>query len=257
MTPRKGRLRQGVCGGVFGKSGLSMDDRCRVLAELGVVAYDLIGEKDWPTLKKYGIIPSMVPGGGTIAEGLNHTEFHARYETAMHELIDKCAGVGAPNLIGLVGARKGQPVEQGIDNCVKVINKVKTHLEDKNITFCVEYLNSKVNHPDYDFDHMRYGVELCKRVGSPKVKILYDMYHVQIMEGDIIRMMRDNLQYIGHFHTAGNPGRHEMDDTQEMNYRGIAKAIADAGFKGFVSHEYSPVRDWRASLEESLKTFDV
>ena len=120
---------------------------------------------------------------------------------------------------------------KGIDNCVTFLNKIKSHLEDKNITIAVEYLNSKVNHKDYDFDHMAYGVEMCKRVNSPRVKILYDMYHVQIMEGDIIRMMRDNIQYISHFHTAGNPGRHEMDDTQEMNYRGIAKAIA-ATFPG-------------------------
>ena len=125
------------------------------------------------------------------------------------------------------------------------------------ITLCIEYLNSKVNHPDYAFDRMKYGVEICKRVNSPRVKILYDMYHVQIMEGDIIRMMKDNWQYIGHFHTAGNPGRHEMDDTQEMNYRGIATAIASMNYTGFISHEYSPTRDPIASLEETLKIFDI
>ena len=256
VVPRKGRLRQGVCGGVFAR-GISLDDRCKVAAELGVAGYDLLGEKDWPTLKKYGLIPSMVPGGGTLTEGLNHVEYHSRFEPQMHDLIDKCAAVGAPNLIGLTGNRKGQPIEKGLDNCVTIINKVKSHLEDKNVTLCVEYLNSKVNHPNYDFDHMSYGVELCKRVNSPRVKILYDMYHVQIMEGDIIRMMRDNFQYIGHFHTAGNPGRHEMDNSQEMNYRGIANAIADLNYRGIISHEYSPLKDWRTSLEETLKIFDV
>jgi hydroxypyruvate isomerase len=225
---------------------------------LGVYGIDLIGPKDWPTLKKYGLIPTMCPGGGTIREGgLNRIEDHARFEKQVHELIDQCAAAGAPNIIGLTGERKGQPVAQGIDNCVTFCNKVKSHLEDKNITLCIEYLNSKVNHPDYDFDHMKYGVEVCKRVNSPRVKILYDMYHVQIMEGDIIRMMRDNMQYIAHFHTAGNPGRHEMDDTQEMNYRGIAKAIADLGFTGFVSHEYTPTRDPLQSLEETLKLFEI
>lgn len=256
VTPRKGRLRQGVCGGVFGRD-MPIEDRCRHAARLGVVGYDLLGEKDWPMLKKYGLIPSMVPGGGTLPVGLNHVENHARFEADMHQLIDKCAEVGAPNLIGLTGNRKGQPIEQGIENCVKVINKVKSHLEDKNVTLCVEYLNSKVNHPDYDFDHMRYGVEICKRTGSPRVKILYDMYHAQIMEGDIIRTIRDNFQYIGHFHTAGNPGRHEMDDSQEMNYRGIAKAIADLGYKGIVSHEYTPTKDAIPTLEQTLATFDV
>ena len=137
------------------------------------------------------------------------------------------------------------------------LNKVKAHAEDKGVTICIEYLNSKVNHKDYQFDHTSYGVEICKRVNSPRVKMLYDMYHVQIMEGDIIRSVRENIQYIGHFHTAGNPGRHEMDDTQEMNYRGIVNAIADLKFTGFVSHEYSPLRDPLKSSEETLDMFDV
>ena len=157
-------------------------------------------------LKKYGLLPTMVPGCGTIPEGFNKVENHAKFEAIAHELIDQCATAGAPNMIGLTGERKGQDSRKGLDNCVTFLNKIKSHLEDKNITICVEYLNSKVNHKDYDFDHMAYGVELCKRVNSPRVKILYDMYHVQIMEGDIIRMMRDNIQHIGHFHTARQPG---------------------------------------------------
>jgi hydroxypyruvate isomerase len=253
---RKGKLRQAVCPGVFGRN-MPLEDRCRHAARLGIYGIDLIGPKDWPLLKKYGLIPTMCPGGGTIRDGFNKVENHAKLESQVHELIDQCAAAGVPNLIGLTGERKGQAVEKGLDNCVTFLNKVKAHLEDKNIMFCVEYLNSKVNHPDYDFDHMKYGVELCKRVNSPRVKILYDMYHVQIMEGDIIRMMRDNFQYIAHFHTAGNPGRHEMDDTQEMNYKGIAKAIADLNFVGFVSHEYSPTRDPIQSLEETLTLFEI
>jgi hydroxypyruvate isomerase len=253
---RKGKIKQAVCPGVFGRAA-AMEDRARHTARLGLYGIDLVGPKDWPILKKYRLIPTMCPGGGGIREGLNRVENHAAIETRVHELIDQCAAAGAPNIIGLTGERKGQAVETGIENCVTFCNKIKSHLEEKNITFCIEYLNSKVNHPDYDFDHMKYGVEVCKRVGSPRVKILYDMYHAQIMEGDIIRTLRDNIQYIGHFHTAGNPGRHEMDDTQEMNYGAIAKAIADAGFTGFVSHEYSPVRDPIQSLEETVKIFDV
>jgi hydroxypyruvate isomerase len=253
---RKGKIKQAICPGTLGRN-MPLEEKCKHVARLGAYGIDLIGPPDWPVLKKHGLIPTMCPGGGTIREGFNRVENHAKYEAAVHELIDQCAAAGAPNIIGLTGERKGQAVEKGIDNCVIFCNKVKSHLEDKGITFCIEYLNSKVNHPDYDFDHMKYGVEVCKRVNSPRVKILYDMYHVQIMEGDIIRMMRDNIQYIGHFHTAGNPGRHEMDDTQEMNYRGIAKAIADLNFSGFVSHEYSPVRDPIQSLEETLKLFEV
>lgn len=253
---RPGKLKQAVCPGVFGK-GMPLEERCKHAARLGLYGIDLIGPKDWPTLKKYGLIPTMAPGGGGIREGLNHVENHAKLEPQVHELIDLCAANGAPNLIGLSGERRGQPIEQGIENCVRFLNKVKAHLEDKNVTLCLEYLNSKVNHPDYDFDHMKYGVEISKRVGSPRVKILYDIYHAQIMEGDVIRTIKDNLQYIGHLHTAGNPGRHEMDDTQELNYRGIALALVQMGYTGYISHEYSPLRDPIASLEATLKIFDV
>ena len=256
VTHRPGRLKQAVCPGVFGRT-MSLEDRCKHAARLGLYGIDLIGPKDWPTLRQYGLIPTMCPGGGTIPKGINRTEYHDQFEKTSHELIDQCAAAGAPNLIGLTGERKGQLVEQGIENCVKFCNKIKSHLEDKNVTFCIEYLNSKVNHPDYDFDHMSYGVEVCKRVNSPRVKILYDMYHVQIMQGDIIRMARENLQYIGHLHTAGNPGRHEMDDTQEMNYRGIARNLVEMGYSGYISHEYSPTRDPLQSLEDTLKIFDI
>jgi hydroxypyruvate isomerase len=254
---RKGKLKQGVTGGVFGK-GMSFEDQCRHASRLGVQGFDLKGPADWPVMKKYGLVPSMVPGGGgTIPDALNRVENHDRIETAMRETIDICAKAGAPNLITFSGNRRGQPDEQGIENCVKFLNKVKAQAEDKGVTICMEYLNSKVNHKDYQFDHTAYGVEVCKRVNSPRVKLLFDMYHVQIMEGDIIRTLRENIQYIAHFHTAGNPGRHEMDDTQEMNYRGIVRSIADLNFTGFVSHEYSPLRDPLKSLEETLDMFDV
>ena len=252
---RPGKLKQCICPGALGR--MSLEEKCRAVADLGLWGIDLIGPKDWPTLKKYGVIPTMCPGGGTIPVGLNRTENHARFEKDCHELIEQCAAAGAPNLIGLTGSRAGQPIEKGIENCVTFCNKIKSHLEEKNVTFCIEYLNSKVNHPDYDFDHMSYGVEVCKRVGSPRVKILYDMYHVQIMEGDIIRMAKQNLQYIGHLHTAGNPGRHEMDDRQEMNYRGIANALAEMGYNGYISHEYSPTRDPLTSLKETVAIFDI
>ena len=253
---RAGKLRQAVCPGVFGR-GMPMEDRCRHTARLGLYGIDLVGPKDWPTLQKYGLLPTLCPGGGSIRDGLNRVENHAAIEKRVRELLDQCAAAGAPNLICMSGESKGQPDDQGIENCVAFFNKVKAQAEDKGVTLCMEYLNSKVDHPDYAFDNMRYGVEVCKQVNSPRVKLLYDIYHAQIMEGDVIRIMKNNLQYIGHLHTAGNPGRHEMDDSQELNYRGIARALTEMGYSGLISHEYSPTRDPIASLEETVKIFDV
>jgi hydroxypyruvate isomerase len=257
-TVRKGKLKQCVTGGVFGRGAMSMDDRCREAARLGAKGFDLIGPKDWPTLKKYGLIPTMVPGaGGNIPDALNRIENHSKIEPLMREMINTCAEYGAPNLITFSGNRKGMADAEGLDNSVAFLNKVKAQAEDKGVTICIEYLNSKVNHKDYMFDHANWGIELCKRVNSPRVKILYDIYHAQIMDGDIVRTIRDNIQYIGHFHTGGNPGRHEIDDTQELNYRFVAQAIADLNFTGYVAHEYTPVRDPLKSLDEAMQIFDV
>jgi hydroxypyruvate isomerase len=254
---RKGRLKQGVTRGCFSRTKMSLDEMCAHAARLGATGFDLIGEADWPTLKKHELIPTMAPGGGSIRDGLNRLELHEKIEAQMRANIDKAAANGVPNVITFSGNRGGMSDEQAIDNCVLFLNKVKAQAEDKGVTICMEYLNSKVNHPDYQFDRMKFGVEICKRVNSPRYKILYDIYHAQIMEGDIIRTIRDNFQYIAHFHTAGNPGRHEFDDTQEMNYRGIAAAIADLNFTGWLSHEYSPLKDALTSLDEALRICDV
>ena len=171
---------------------------------------------------------------------------------------DVSAAAGAPNLIILSGNRKGKSEEEGMANTVACLNQLKKHAEDKNVVLCMELLNSKVNHPDYQCDRTAWGVEVCKRVNSPNVKLLYDIYHMQIMEGDVIRTIRDNYQWIGHFHTAGNPGRNELSVEQEINYKGIAKAIADLGYKGFICHEYTPkVKPWREALEEALQACTV
>ena len=175
----------------------------------------------------------------------------------MREMIDTCADYKAPNLITFSGNRKGMPDEQGLDNCVTFLNKVKAQAEEKGVTICIEYLNSKVNHKDYMFDHIAWGVDLCKRVNSPLVKILYDIYHAQIMDGDIVRNIRDHFQWIGHFHTGGNPGRHEIDETQELNYPAIARAIKATGYKGYVGQEFVPVRDPLTSLREAVKLCSV
>ena len=241
QTSRKGRLKQGVTRGVFGRN-VSLEDCCREAAKLGIEGFDLIGPPDWPMLKKYGLVPSMYPGGpgGTIPIGPSHKDTHEKLVAEMHKAIDEAAANGVPNIISLAGEKRGISYEEGADNMVAYMNAIKAHAEDKQVTICLEYLNSKVNHKDYMFDHIAWGVDVMKRVNSPRVKILYDIYHAQIMDGDIVRNIRDHYQWIGHFHTGGNPGRHEIDETQELNYRFVMKAIADLGFTGFVSHEYSP-----------------
>jgi hydroxypyruvate isomerase len=257
---RKGRIKQGVTRGVFGR-GATLEDSCREAARLGIKGFDLIGPDDWPTLKKFGLVPSMYPGGpgGTIPVGPSHKEEHARLVPLMHEAIDKAAANGVPNIIALAGERRGLGDAEGADNSVAFLDAVKSHAEDKQVTICLEYLNSKVNHKDYIFDHIAWGVDVMKRVNSPRVKILYDIYHAQIMDGDIVRNIRDHFQWIGHFHTGGNPGRHEIDDTQELNYRFVMQAIADLGFTGFVSHEYSPSQghDPIKELEKAIALCDV
>jgi hydroxypyruvate isomerase len=175
----------------------------------------------------------------------------------LRDMIDQAAANRFPNVILLSGERKGTPDEEGIDNSVTFFNRVKAQAEDKGINLCLELLNSKVNHPDYHCDHTWWGVEVCKRVNSPRVKLLYDIYHMQIMEGDIIATIRKNIQWIAHFHTAGVPGRHEIDDTQELNYRAVAQAIVDAGFTGYLAHEYNPLKDPMQSLEQALRICDV
>jgi hydroxypyruvate isomerase len=260
VVARKGRLKQCVTAGVFARN-TPIDDMARDAARLGCKGFDLIGPDDWPVLKKHGLIPTMYPPGpgGTIPNALNRTENHDRLEKSMHDALDLCAANGVPNLITFSGNRRGLPDAEGADNCVAVLNRVKAHAEDKGVTICMELLNSKVDHKDYMCDHTAWGADVMKRVNSPRVKLLYDIYHLQIMEGDIARTIKDNIQWIAHFHTGGNPGRHEIDDTQELNYRFIAKTIADLGFTGYVAHEYSPARgnDPIKSLNQAMEIFDV
>jgi hydroxypyruvate isomerase len=257
-VPRKGRLKQGVCGGVFGR-GMQFESQCREAARLGAQCFDLRRPEEFPILQKYGLTPTVVGGAMTLTGGCNRKEDHAEAEKKMHTLIDQTAAVKGHSVIALSGNRRGMTDEQGLENVVAYMNKVKAHAEDKGITICMELLNSKVDHPDYMCDHTAWGVEMVKRVNSPRVKLLYDTYHMQIMEGDIIRTLRAALPHIGHMHTAGNPGRNQFDlDSQELNYRGIAKAIVDMGYTGFLSHEYSPKNaDPLKTLDEMITICDV
>ncbi len=254
---RKGRLKQAATRGCFGK-GMSLEDICREAARLGLRGLDLIGFQDWPLLKKYGLIPTMAPAAGhSLTDGINRREAHDKIEPAFREMIDRAAAFGAPNVIVLSGNRRGLSDQEGIENCAAFLNRVKAQAEDKGVTLCLELLNSKVNHRDYQCDHTAWGVEVVRRVNSPRVKLLYDIYHMQIMEGDIIRTIRNNIQWIGHFHTAGNPGRHEPDETQELNYRAIAQAIVDLNFQGYLAHEYTPLKDPLRSLDQAIAICDV
>jgi len=258
---RKGRIKQAVCGGVFRGSDISkdMDAMCREASRLGALGFDLHGPDDFAVIKKYGMLPTMVGGGSGIKGGLNDPSLHAEIEPKMRAAIKATAAAGAPNVIIMAGDRKGISDEKGMDNCEMFLKKMVPVAEDAGVTLCMELLNSKVNHPGYMCDHTAWGVELCKRIGSPRMKLLYDIYHMQIMEGDIIRTIRDNIQYIGHFHTAGNPGRHQMDDTQELLYPPIMRAIVESGYTGYVAHEYTPSegKDPIKTLDEMMTLCDV
>ncbi len=254
---RKGRLKQGVCSGVFGRN-MPFEERAKQAARLGAVCFDLQGPDNWPILKKYGLVPTMVSGGGKLTDACNDKALHAQILEQFKTNIPRAKKEGIPNVITFSGNRRGKSDAEGLENCYIVLKEAVKIAEDNEITICMELLNSKVNHPDYQCDHTAWGVELCKRVGSPRFKLLYDIYHMQIMEGDLMRNIKDHFQYIGHFHTAGNPGRHEIHlADQEINYRPIAELIASLGYTGYFSHEYSPLKDPLTSLNEALTICDV
>jgi hydroxypyruvate isomerase len=264
VVKRKGRIKQAAMRVNFAPN-MPFEDMCREAARLGCHGFDFIGTQDWPTLKKYGLIPTMYIGGGiTFPDGLIHPENHDRIEKPLHEAIDMCATNGCPGILGVGGLKRDMSYEQGADNCVAFLNRMKAHAEDKGVTICLEIMNSKFADPGLGragqiCDHVDWGVGVVKRVNSPRVKFLFDIYHVQIMDGNIVDNIRNNIQWIGHFHTAGVPGRHELDDTQEINYRFVAKTIADLGFTGYVAHEYrpSPGHDPIQSLAQSLEIMDA
>jgi hydroxypyruvate isomerase len=250
------RLKQAVCRGPFRK--YTLDELCQHCVRIGIKGIDLVDHTEWPTIQKYGLVPSMTPGAGNIPDCWNRLENHEKLVHDMEENLTRASAAGVPNVITFSGNRKGMPDGEGLENCLKGLNRVKKLAEEKNVTINLELLNSKVNHKDYMADHTAWGVELCKRVGSPRVKLLYDIYHMQIMEGDVIRTIRDNFAWLGHFHTGGNPGRHEIDGTQELNYRAVATAIADLGFTDYLAHEFSPTApDAIKSLEKAYEICNV
>jgi len=258
LTPAetKSRIRQSISRWCYAK--FPLEELCANAAEIGLHAIDLLEEQDWEVPRRYGLICSMgYGGGGEIADALNRVENHDKIEAAFRNSIPHAAKAGVPNLITFSGNRRGLSDEEGAKNVVAGLNRVKKIAEDYGVTICMELLNSKVDHKDYMCDHTAWGARVMQAVNSPRIKLLYDIYHMQIMEGDLSRTIVDNSRWIGHFHTGGVPGRHELDDTQEVNWPGVMRAIASTNFDGYVAHEFVPTRDPFSSLKQAVTLCDV
>jgi hydroxypyruvate isomerase len=254
---KNGRLKQSVCRWCYAK--IPLPELCRAVADLGLTAIDLLQPAEWETARQHGLICSMGSiAAGTIPNGLNNKAHHDAIVKSFEQHIPVAAKLGTPNVITFFGnVQPGMSEAEAIDNCVAGLNRSKKIAEDHGVMICVELLNSKVNHKGYQGDHTAFGVQIVKAVDSPRVKLLYDIYHMQIMEGDVISTIRQNIDSIAHFHTGGVPGRHELDDTQELNWRAVSRAIADTGFKGYMAHEFIPARDPLTSLREAVVLCDV
>jgi hydroxypyruvate isomerase len=253
---RKGRIRQSVCRWCY--QAVPLDDLCAFSAKIGLKGIDLLQPEEWGAPRKHGLICTMgYAGGGDIPNALNRLENHAAIEAAFRRNIPLAAKMGVPNVITFSGNRRGMSDEEGAKNTVIGLNRVKKIAEDNGVTICLELLNSKVDHKDYMADHTAWGVGVMQQVNSPNVKLLYDIYHMQIMEGDLIQTIRDNIRWIGHFHTGGVPGRHELNDQQEVQWDGVMRGIAALDFKGYVGQEFLPASDPLSSLRQAVDLCDV
>ncbi len=250
----RGRLKQSVCRWCFARTPL--DELGSAAQRMGLVGIDLLTPKDFPTVKKYGLVCTMT-SSHPLTDGLCDPKYQEASLKAINEAVEATAREGWKNVICFSGNRRGIDDQTGMDQCVKALKEIVPVAEKAGVTLQMELLNSKVNHQDYLCDRSDWGVELVKRVGSDHFKLLYDIYHMQIMEGDVIRTIEKNHAYFGHYHTGGNPGRHELDDTQELNYKPIARAIVDVGFQGYTAHEFLPIRDPLTSLGEAVALCDV
>ncbi|OIN59975.1 hydroxypyruvate isomerase [Arsenicibacter rosenii] len=251
-----GKINHSVARWCYSK--IPLDDLCKAAKDMGIKSVELQGPAEWPTIKKYGLTCALPWGAGLgIEKGFNNPELHDELVKSYEEHFPKLVAAGYDKVICFSGNRKGMSDEQGMENAVKGLKRLMPAAEKHGITMVMELLNSKVNHKDYQCDHTVWGVELCKQVGSEKMKLLYDIYHMQIMEGDVIATIKKYHPYFAHYHTGGVPGRAEIDDTQELNYPAIMRAIVDTGYKGFVGQEFVPKRDPLASLKQSIQICDV
>ncbi len=254
MVVKNGRINQSVCKWCY--KDIPLDELCAAAKKMGLKSVELLSVNKLETVKKHGLACAMV-NSHPIRRGLNNKKYQKGCVAKIRSGIDAAAEYGFPNVIAFSGNREGMPDDKGIKNTVTALKDIASYAEEKKVTICIEILNSKVNHKDYMFDNMAWGVEVCKQVGSERVKILYDIYHAQIMEGDIIRTIRTYKDYIGHYHTGGNPGRNEIDETQELNYPAIMRAIIETGFTGYVGQEFIPTRDPLTSLAQAVRICDV
>jgi hydroxypyruvate isomerase len=253
---RKGRIRQSVCQWCYRE--MSIDQLAQSAASIGLQGVDLLQPDDYEIPRRYGLVCTMgYAGGGEINKALNRTENHAAIEQAFRANIPRAAKASVPNVITFSGNRAGLSDEEGARNTIAGLNRLKKIAEDHGVTICLELLNSKRDHHDYMCDHTAWGVRVAQEVNSPSVKLLYDIYHMQIMEGDLIETIRGNIQWIGHFHTGGVPGRHELNGTQEIQWDAVMRAIVGSGFRGYVAHEFIPTGDPLASLKSAADLCDV
>ncbi len=260
MYKLKGNINHSVCRWTY--NFLPLDELCTVANKIGLKAIDLVGPKEWNVLKTHGLDSSMCNGAEiSLTKGWNHTEYHSTLIKNYTDHINYVADAGYKNLICFSGSRDGMDDETGLKNCVEGLKQITGLAEKRGVIIQMELLNSKIDHKDYMCDRSKWGVELCKRMGSENFKLLYDIYHMQIDEGDVIRTIKDNHQYFGHYHTAGVPGRHEIDDTQELFYPAIIKAILDTGFKDYLAQEFIPTgkekEDKIKALKKAVKICDV
>jgi hydroxypyruvate isomerase len=257
---RNGRIKQSIVQWCFAKYW-NVEQLCAQAKRLGCVSVELVPPADWPTLKKHGLV-CAIAGSHGFEKGMNNPKYQEMCIDKMKKAIDACAEAGFPSVITFTGFREDVPDDVGLKNCVAGYKKVVGHAEKRKVTLCLEMLNSRVaetmkGHPGYQGDHTDYCMEIIKGVGSPRLKLLFDVYHVQIMDGDVIRRLRQYAEHVGHVHTAGNPGRGELDDKQEINYRPIMQALADLKYQGYVGQEFIPTRDPAKGLEEAVALCDV
>jgi hydroxypyruvate isomerase len=254
----KGNINHSVCRWCY--NGISLEDLCKAVKDIGFGAVDLIGPKDWPVLQKYGLYSSMcyTAGENSLTKGWNNPTYHENLVRDFTEVIPLMVKAGYKDTICFSGNRDGMDDETGLQHCIQGLKRVLPLAEKSGVTIHMELLNSKIDHKDQMCDHSKWGVELCKRISSPNFKLLYDIYHMQIDEGDVIRTIRENVPYFGHYHTGGVPGRHEIDETQELYYPAIMGAIIETGFKGYVAQEFIPAAtDKIASLRKAISICDV
>lgn len=255
--PLKGRLKQSVCRWCFGN--IKLDDLCAAAATLGLRSVELLSEKEWDTPAKHGLTCAIGNGPTSISSGFNRPENHDKFIAELERMLPLAKAAGIPQLIVFSGNRKGMSDAEGLDHCAAGLRRITPAAEKHGVTIIMELLNSKVDHGDYMCDRTPWGLDLVQKVGSPRFKLLYDIYHMQIMEGDVIRTVTTHLDSIAHFHTAGVPGRHELDDKQELNYRAICDAMVNKGFTGYLAQEFIPTggRDPLTSLREAVRLCDV